>query len=172
MNDKKSNPLVSSAHDPKLFSRLYKHFPMVKKYVKNNSGNNEDAHDVFQESLIILFRKLNETELELSAQLSTYLFAIAKNVWFEELRKRNKILILEEQDEEITERIAEESKFKKAENALTQLGERCKTLLIAFYHEQLSMSAIADKLSFSSAENARKQKYKCIQKAKNIYQSL
>ena len=44
--------------NPKAISLLYEYFPIVKNYILKNSGLVSDAEDVFQESLIILYKKI------------------------------------------------------------------------------------------------------------------
>ncbi len=42
-----------------ILNRLYKmYFPMVLQLVLNNNGNEDDAKDVFQESVIVLYNKV------------------------------------------------------------------------------------------------------------------
>jgi DNA-directed RNA polymerase specialized sigma24 family protein len=45
--------------------------------------------------------------------------------------------------------------------ALEKLGEPCRTLLLLFYWEELSMDEIAGRLGFANAETAKSKKYQC-----------
>lgn len=54
------------------------------------------------------------------------------------------------------------------EKALTQIGKKCQELLELFYGFGKSMAEIAKKLDFRNEKVAKAQKYKCIQKAKEI----
>jgi len=42
---------------------IYKnYYPSIRNFVLNNSGSEEDAKDIFQESIIIIYRKVKEQE--------------------------------------------------------------------------------------------------------------
>ena len=68
--------------------------------------------------------------------------------------------------------IHEEKQFQLAERAFSELGERCKKLLLLFYHKSMSFKDIAKTMQFSSDKIAKNQKYKCLSKARDIYQNL
>ncbi|MDR2085338.1 MAG: hypothetical protein LBP67_10140 [Bacteroidales bacterium] len=59
-------------------------FPSIERYILSNNGTREDAQDIFHDSLIILIRKLSENN-QILCKLSTYLYAIAKNLWLQKL---------------------------------------------------------------------------------------
>lgn len=172
MKDQELVQLLKDGKKQKHFNLLYKNFPAVKKFIISNNGNSDDACDIFQETLIILYRKIISDDFKLSSALNTYIYAIAKNLWHTELRRRNKKIELNPISEEDDELIKIESRYIKAEKALGKIGTKCKDLLTSFYHKQMSMQSIAEVLGISSAEAAKKQKYKCMQKAKSVYQSL
>lgn len=158
---------------------LYKYFPVVKSFILSNSGNRSDAEDIFQEALIILFNKINSDHFELSSSLNTFLFGISKNLWHEQLRKNKKEISISidgcnepNTDEDLGFYIEENAKAKKAFLAFEQLGEKCKLLLNLFYYKKMSMVDIAKKLGFNSEAVAKNQKYRCIEKAKEIYLTI
>ena len=72
----------------------------ITSYIKNNGGGFSDAQDLLQEAIIVLWQNINAGRFELSAKVSTYLFAIVKNKWMAESRRRKKydhnVLSLEE----------------------------------------------------------------------------
>ena len=75
------------------FEDLYKlHFPKIKAFVLKNSGNADDARDVFQETMIVLIDKINKPDFVLSSSLGTFLFAVSKNIWFTRLREKGKMI--------------------------------------------------------------------------------
>ena len=48
------------------------YFPVISRFVRLNSGNPEDDKDVFQDSLLILYRKLGDPEFRLNCTLKTF----------------------------------------------------------------------------------------------------
>ncbi len=78
---------------------------------------------------------------------------------------------LDDFDEEVVKNFHEEKKYRFAERAFSELGERCQQLLLMFYHKKMSFKDIANVMQFKSEKIAKNQKYKCLQKAKGIFQN-
>ena len=73
--------------DKKTLTAFYTHnFPAVKAYVQLNKGKLEDAEDVFQEALVLIYQKLNEGELQLRTSIHAYCYGICKNIWRNRLK--------------------------------------------------------------------------------------
>jgi RNA polymerase sigma factor (sigma-70 family) len=151
---------------------LYNILPHAKKYITANNGTANDAQDIFQDALVILYRKVQTENFTLTAPLKNYLLAIVKNCWLQELRQRKKIPLGETSIDIAAPESDEEADFRTAKNAFDMLGEKCRQLLILFYFKQLSFKSIADLLSFSDEKTAKNQKYRCLQKAKEHYLTL
>ena len=148
---------------------LYGLFPAIKKHIVNNSGTSEDAKDVFQDALVVLYQKIKTGEFVLTVPLSTYLHAIVKNLWLQELRKRKKLTITETVTDIADSVTEQEHSSDIALAAFNFLGEKCRQLLMLFYFQKKSFREIATFLSFSDEKVAKNQKYRCIQKAKENY---
>ena len=63
---------------------VYKnYFPIVLKLVKRNKGSDDDAKDVFQETLVIVFKNIRDCEtFTIKCNFQTYFYSIARLVWF------------------------------------------------------------------------------------------
>lgn len=61
---------------------------MIRYYISKNNGNEEDAKDIFQDALFIIIEKIHNNDFVLQGTLSTYLFAICKNLWLMALDKQ------------------------------------------------------------------------------------
>ena len=152
---------------------LYNAYPAVKKYILVNNGSKEDAEDIFQDSLVILYKNANKPEFSLSSSLQTYLLAITKNLWREALRKKGRLPLIQDETEIVDNtEPGNEGARKVAELAFNFLGKKCKELLIAFYFKKDSYQQIAKLLRFSSEKVVKNQKYRCLQKAKENYAHL
>ena len=151
---------------------LYKCFPDAKKYILSNNGSDEDAQDIFQDALVILYKKVHSNSLTLTSSLNNYLFAIVKNCWLQELRRRNKNFVTSGEEIISGDNFNEEAMFSSASAAFNLLGEKCRMLLILFYHKKQSYKEIATALSFSDEKTAKNQKYRCLQKAKENYLTI
>ncbi len=58
MNQSKIVEQIRNGKEERAFERLYKFYPKVEKYICINSGSKEEALDIFQEALIVLFKKI------------------------------------------------------------------------------------------------------------------
>src|SRR5579872_5820157 len=92
MHDQAIIEMIRTDRSDKALDALYKCLPPIRKHIRNNGGNRQDAEDIFQEALIILCRKVRETDFVLTAQLSTYLFRVCHLLWKDELRKKKHVV--------------------------------------------------------------------------------
>jgi RNA polymerase sigma factor (sigma-70 family) len=151
---------------------LYNLLSPVKKYVCGNNGTTDDAKDIFQDALVALYRKVQDRNFRLTVSLKTYLLAVVKNLWLQELRRRNKMPFTNEQTE-VPDIITEKEKDADlATAAFNLLGERCRKLLIMFYFRKKSYKELASFLGFGDERTAKNQKYRCLEKAKENFITL
>jgi RNA polymerase sigma factor (sigma-70 family) len=65
-------------------------FPMIEKMVLNSGGISEQAEDIFQDAMIVAYRKIISGKFELRCKFSTYLYAVSKRLWIQEKRKNKR----------------------------------------------------------------------------------
>jgi RNA polymerase sigma factor (sigma-70 family) len=173
MSDDKIMVLFKNGQRDKAFSALYKLFPRIEKLIISKGGTNTDAHDVFQEALIILNRNLEKSDFKLTSSFYTYLYSVSRFVWKDTQKQFSKqeLQNLQSEDVSIFDAVLEEKKYQTAEHAFRELGERCQQLLQQFYLRKMSFKAIAEAMQFKTEKVAKNQKYKCLQKAKDIYRT-
>ena len=163
--------------DRKAIETIYKdHYNMVQALVIRNNGTAEDAKDIFQEAMIVLYEKVKSNSFELNCQIKTYIYSVSRRLWLKKLMHQNRFMIADEADQEIVstdEEIEEHEKlnteFNMMEKAIHGLGEPCKSLLEAFYMQKKSMLEIAAGFGYTNAENAKNQKYKCLMRLKKLF---
>lgn len=156
---------------------LYRQFyPMIVRFVMQNNGQEEDAKDVFQEALIALYDRLTYGELSLRCQLKTYIYSICRNLWLKRLNMKDRLSFNIEDFEEslpLVDEIAwkeeRDQQFVLMEKAMSHLGEPCQGILRDFYINNLSMQDISDKFGYTNTDNAKTQKYKCLQRLKKLF---
>lgn len=169
-----------SNHEERSLLLLYKlYFPMVLHLVVNNHGTEDDAKDLFQETMIVLYDKSREAGFTLEAKLKTYLYAVARRLWLKQLSRQNKTPVKsaefteDETEADIPEDFQDheekEERFAIMSHALSKLGEPCKSLLEDFYLRQMSMQEIAEKFGYTNPDNAKTQKYKCLNRLKKLF---
>jgi RNA polymerase sigma factor (sigma-70 family) len=153
-----------------------RHFGMVQALIINNNGTSEDARDIFQEAMIVLFDRARSAEFELQCQLKTYLYSICRRLWLKKLAQAQRYIspvsTLEETvpvEEEVELHEQKNLEFQMMEKALLGLGEPCKSLLEAFYIQRKNMSEIAASFGYTSPDNAKNQKYKCLIRLRKLF---
>lgn len=178
MDDRRIIELIRSGRDHEAFKTLYDHLPKVERLVRQNSGRSGDAKDIFQDALIILHRRVRGEGFTLTSGIGTFLFAVCRNLWREELRRRNKALtawnVEDEADDPagMTALLAHEGAYRHAEQALKSLGDKCRDVLVRFYVRHEPLSAIAKALGLAGEGAAKTRKYKCLEQARKRYLAL
>lgn len=163
--------------DTSALNKVYKsYYPVIESLVLKNDGSQIEAKDIFQEAVILLYNKLQEKEFKLTCTIKTFLYAISKRLWLKRWREnKTKVFDTEFESEPgdinslMKDYEEEEQNFNKMEEALTKLGEPCATLLKDFYLEDLTMVEIAEKFGYTNSDNAKNQKYKCLQRLKKFF---
>ncbi|MEO8117547.1 MAG: sigma-70 family RNA polymerase sigma factor [Bacteroidota bacterium] len=164
-------------NDSKATEIIYKNnFNMVRHFILNNSGDHEDAKDVFQEAMIVLYENAKTDSFVLNCQIKTYLYSVCRRLWLKRLQQAGRVTVLLEGMEETTavdddldnhQKLSNE--FALMEKAMDSLGEPCKSLLEAYYLQKKGMDEIARKFGYTNADNAKNQKYKCMMRLKKIF---
>jgi RNA polymerase sigma factor (sigma-70 family) len=164
-------------NDRKAVETIYQeNFNTVQALIINNNGSTDDAKDIFQEAIIVLYEKLRSGSFELQCQIKTFLYSVSRRLWLKRLQQQNRytapgdsmeaVVPVEEDLEAHEQRNAE---FEMMEQAINHLGEPCKSLLEAYYLQKQNMQVIAASFGYTNADNAKNQKYKCLMRLKKIF---
>lgn len=171
---------LASGSDAALNGLYRRFFPMVLHLIQSNNGSEDDAKDVFQEALIVLYERTQEGDFVLNAQLKTYLYSVCRRLWLKQLARRGRYgaigpdELMESDlfvavDDDLTDHERRNEQFELMEGSLQKLGEPCRTLLEDFYIRHLSMQDITEKFGYTNADNAKTQKYKCLMRLKRLF---
>jgi RNA polymerase sigma factor (sigma-70 family) len=167
-SDAKILDLIRKGDEEALVTLYESNRKPIAMYIARNSGTTDDAQDVLQESLVILWERIRTGKFEYEAQLSTFIFATVKNLWLQRLRQKKRFASAEIDPEEHEEKgpsvldslIATEQ-AALVRDALGKIGEQCRKLLLLFYWEEQSMEEIATRLGFANADTVKAKKYQC-----------
>ena len=146
-------------------------FPPVRRYIGRHGGSAQDAQDVFQDALILLYEQATGGTLVLTASVSTYLLGISRNLWRQELRRRARLsgeVFTDELAASLTD--AAEAPAEPAFAVLDyveRLGEKCKSVLLSFYYFQQPLVQIAAMQGYRSVRSATVQKFKCLERLRH-----
>ncbi len=157
--------------------RLYvAYFPMVLQLIINNNGTADDAKDVYQEAIIVLYNKIKKGDFELNSKLKTFIYSVCRRLWLKRLSQMNRyggdIHDFEDYspvDDDVEQHTERDIQYTKMQSALQMLGEPCKTIIEDFYINNKSMQEICEDFGYTNADNAKTQKYKCLQRLKKLF---
>jgi len=149
---------------------IYKNFySKINFFIKKNSGDDDDANDIFQEAIIIIFRKLKANELVLDCTFETYLYSVCRFLWLKQLDKRKvekeKIKDNHEYHDDIyddgLEKVVDlNERYRLYQKHFTNLGKDCQKVL-QLYFDKVPLKNIAQIMGFKSEKYAKKRKFKC-----------
>ena len=154
-------------HDEKKLDKVYQEFtPRIRKYIQQRGGTAEDAKDVFQDALMVIYNKAQSEDFKLTSQFSTYLFGICYFIWDRKKKKKvnNTVTILEDDrytiDENIESNIIERERHHIFKEQFLKLGKSCQKVLTLFFNKK-NMVEIAEILELKNEHTARNRKYRC-----------
>jgi RNA polymerase sigma factor (sigma-70 family) len=164
-------------NDKKAVETIYReNYSTVQSLIINNNGTADDAKDIFQEAMIVLYEKARSGNFELSCQIKTYVYSVSRRLWLKRLQQANRYSgdignaeVLVQVEDDIEGHTRRDAEFEMMEKAINSLGEPCKSLLEAFYLQKKTMQEIAVSFGYTNAENAKTQKYKCLIRLKKIF---
>ncbi|MFN5334724.1 MAG: RNA polymerase sigma factor, partial [Bacteroidota bacterium] len=164
-------------NDRKSIELLYEmNYPAIQSFILNNNGSIDDARDIFQESVIVLYEKVAAGNFQLQSKIKTFLYAVARRIWLKKLQQMQRFgnIVEDAEDlipveEDIEEQERKNEAFNQMDKALSHLGEPCKSLLEAFYIQKRPMHEIAEIFGYTNADNAKNQKYKCLIRLKKLF---
>lgn len=157
-------------NDTIVLQHIYKnYYSKINFFVKKNSGDDDDANDIFQEAIIIIYRKLKANELVLDCTFETYLYSVCRYLWLKHLERRKlekeKIKDNHEYNEDIyddgLEKVVDlNERYSLYQRHFTNLGKDCQKIL-QLYFDKVPLKNIAQIMGFKSEKYAKKRKFKC-----------
>ena len=164
-------------NDAKAVETIYKdNYGVVQALIINNNGSADDAKDIFQEAMIVLYEKVRSGTFELNCQIRTYVYSVSRRLWLKKLQQSNRYSTPVESleavvpvDDEVEAHDQRNLEYETLSKAIGSLGEPCKSLLEAFYLQKRNMQEIAEGFGYTNADNAKTQKYKCLMRLKKIF---
>ena len=156
---------------------LYKtHYPMIVHLICSNNGTEQEAKDIYQDAMIAFYERVQQPDFVLTCKIKTYVYAVCRRLWLKRLTHKKRyhgnideaetFLQVEEEMKSIDEL---ESDYFKMNTAMEGLGEPCVSIIRDFYVHGRSMEEISARYGYTNADNAKNQKYKCLQRLKKLF---
>ena len=151
-------------------------YSLIQHFIISNNGTEDDARDIFQEAMMVLYERSRSPEFELTCQIRTYLYSVCRRWWLKKLQYARR---MESQVENYDKIVAVEEDLEQHEKptqqyltmraAMGKIGEPCKSLIEAFYVHRKNMHETANFFGYTNADNAKNQKYKCLVRLKKLF---
>ncbi len=166
---------IRTGNDKDVLKSIYKNvLPNVEKYICANSGSKDDAFDLFQDAVIILYKQVsNRTYNEEKYKIAGFLYTVSKNLWINRAKKKSveKDWYEKKQEDEIEPTVLEDlidsEKKKLLNHVFKQIGDECVKLLTYSVYQELTMKEIADIIGMTE-NNVRVQSHRCKKKLREL----
>ena len=163
--------------DPNVLRAIYRNYaPRIERHVMGNGGSSDDAKDVFQDALMVLYQKVKASDFMLTSQFFTYLFSISHYIWDRKRKKKaNQTVTIHDDDRLIdVDNIEQDIILRERHNVFRQnfmkLGIFCQQLLQHFFDSK-NMKEIARLMGLKNEHTARNRKYRCQKKLEELLQA-
>lgn len=139
----------------------------IRKFILMNSGTLDDANDVFQDAVIVLFQYVKNGKYNEAHDLDGFLFKVAKNAWIDISRKKQRTLSSSYINEEIHDEadylndIISKEQLNMFHQLFNQLEENCRKILSYVIFEKKSMKEISLMMGLKDEKVAKNQHYRC-----------
>lgn len=136
-------------------------------YIKRHGGNENDAKDTFQESLMVIFKLIQSEQLDIKTDFGSFLNGIAKRIWLNKIRQDSihSRFVTSSNPETFEDHPSDvelegEMELNLIRKHIVKLGEECRKVLM-MSAEGISNEEIAEKMGYKSEKIVRTKKYKC-----------
>ena len=157
---------------------LYRQFSeSVSSFIIHNSGNQADADDIFQETVVSFIELVQKDKFREESGIKTILVAIARNLWLNELKKRDRSghrdKVFENSrdntESDVSHLIGDREVKQQFRELLSRLGEPCKKILLLFYYENMAIKEMVEHLPYENEQVVRNKKHKCLQQLAGLF---
>jgi len=146
---------------------IYRQYlPRIVPLITRNGGSRDDALDIFQDALMVLFEKTRKETFVLSSSFFTLLYGICRNLWGNRLQRGSRREgsmpegLAPADDLNLEAEIQTEERRRIFWDAFRRLGEDCQQILRLFF-DKIPMEEIATVMGFASEGYAKKRKFQC-----------
>lgn len=177
--DKEILESIEAGRDNEALAELYlKSLPKIRKYILSNSGTEEEVKDVFQDTIVIFYRKVKTGLYREGVDIDGFLFSVARNLYINYVQRHLKRNLKEsstgmveretDESEDLLQQLIDREKEVHTERLFNELGTKCGDLLKLGIFYNFSMKEIAQKMGFANEHVAKTKSYKCRQRLASL----
>lgn len=120
--------------------------PTIIRYALNNDSSVDEAEDLVQNTVIIVYEQILLGKLVLTSSMTTYIYGIAKNLWLKELRKKRNLVLRppdeadfdSENQDDLTE-----YRLNQLQRAIEELDAKCQEILKSRYWQNMRFNEMS-----------------------------
>lgn len=157
-------------HNSLILKQIYQRYRhTILPFIQNNNGSLEDAKDVFQESLVIIYKMSQKNNFRLTSSFLTLLHGVCRKIWWKKLRQQKQKVQFDNippnflQVNDVEQQYLAQEKYHLYREKIQALPTKQHQVL-ELYLEGKKMREIATITGLKSEEYAKKYKYKCKQR--------
>lgn len=148
-------------------------YTSIKRLIRKHPEFRGTSEDLVHDAFILMVHKIQYTPCEIHS-IPGFWIAAGKNIFLNQLKRDQKIFLvrdseeiygLNEQSPEIVYLNREEEEQREA--TFSKLGARCQEILLLWIN-QYTMVEIAERMNLSNDNMARKIKFECFKKLKDL----
>jgi RNA polymerase sigma factor (sigma-70 family) len=156
---------------------LYRdHFDPLSRYILANNGSQQDAEDIFQDTMVAFIELVQKDRFRGESSIGTFLYSMNRFAWLNEIKRKGRAQAREEKYEKETEQpemdsisgLTNREEQKEISRIIDSLGENCKKILLLYYYEDKSMKEIAEATEYDNEQVVRNKKYKCLKQLEQM----
>ncbi len=162
---------IRAGSNDRVLTYLYgKPLLKIRKYILTNNGSKEDANDIFQDAVVILFNQVKKNKYNEQFEIDGFLYSVARNLWIDKMRREKKMVTSETLDttnhtdfnDHLKDLIVKE-KSAALRMVFEKLDEKCRKILLYVIYEKLNMKEISDRMGYNNENVAKSNHYRCKQ---------
>ena len=172
-------------NDQRVIREIYRQFSgQALRWIVSRGGSGDDARDIFQETLIAVCEKAQNTDFVLTCPLGALLHVIWSRKWIDRLRQKGKESEVRKEEElrytlEVAddvlaiaeEALAEQTRQEKLAKAFEQVSELCRRLL-KLLSEGVAPRVAAEELQMNGVDTLYRRKNACTERWRALYLEL
>lgn len=159
--------------DRKVVEELYQNaFSYCSKVILQNNGSMDDAKDLFQEALIVLFKNVRKDDFQLNCNVKTYLYSVMRNLWLKRIHvnktsgktvelkdEHQDFLVIDNEDFQF--KSIQEERYQLVNEAFQTIKDDCRSLLMNYYFKKIALKEIAVMMEYTY-QFAKVKKNRCM----------
>lgn len=171
IKDKEIITAIKKGKDDKVLNRLYQEIlPKVSSFIRNNSGSDDEAFDVFQDAVMAFYKLVVTGKFNEEYEISGFIYTVSRNLWINRVKKLNKHISVDTDDSRglpeasFLDSMYNEEKRSLVKTLFEQLDFKCKEILTYTVYQSLTMEDVCVRMGFASENAAKTSNYRCKKK--------